>query len=181
MDTKNAVSVITKAGTIIITTLTSFIIKPPALSADENEGINWKNIFVFVAGVLCILFFNWVKQKIKRKKIGIALVVLFILLAGLYEVLYYKYSVNCWDSVRSVISYAPVKSAEVAANLEGWVLRGDEPLKNLVQAYQCSPLKVWNMSDLFFPYYSMIILYLVAIVVLTVLLLFISELLINKS
>jgi len=180
MDINKTVSVITKAGAVIISTLTSFLVKPPVIAADENDGVAWKNIFVFVAGVLSILLYSWIRKKINRRSIGILLISLLVIIAGIYEVIYYENSINCWGQVRCVISSAPVKNSEVAADLEGWKLRSHEPVKELMQAYRCSPLEVWNMSALALPYYSMLVLYLAAILVLTLLLLFISELLTSK-
>lgn len=173
------VSIISRSGAIIISTLASFIIKPPVISVDEIQIIDWKNIFIFFSGILSILLFDRFKNKKKLKPFTFYFLSLIVALLIIYELLFYKYSALCFDQIRCVVSYSPVKS-DVAKNLSAWKNKADS-ISALLEAYRCSSKNIWSVSDLAWPYFGMLFLYLAIIVVLTLLLVSISDLIKPKK
>lgn len=178
---QESISIITKTGTVIITTLLSFAITPPAISA-EDAVIKWQNVFVFVSGVLSVFFYNWVKDKIKSKTLGFVLIGMLVILLIIYEIMVNKFSVSCFSG-RVVISSAAVKK-EVKPKLEFWLshkdLNNKDPYTNLVSAYQCSSIRIWNFEDLYARYYGLLSLYFFLIIILTIIIVFISDLIVGK-
>ena len=172
MDNKIISSVI-KIGSVIITTLSSFVVSPPVVDPSENSGLHWKNIFVFIAGILSILIYDKLKKRKKVRPSGFWFVGLFIFLFIGYEVLYYKCSVPCevdefdgHKTYRCIISSSPVKK-EYRDDLNGWIINKEpDPIKSLIHAWNCSPVTIWEFKDLMIPYYSFILLYFLMIITL---------------
>lgn len=178
----NIISKIVRIGSVITATLATFIISPPVINPGENEGLNWKNIFAFVAGILAILIYDAFKKKISRTGSFLFVGIFIVLLSG-YEIFYYKASVSCFYQVRCVISYAEVKSNN-KADFEGWKKNPDpdcSPVEALLQANHCSPLKVWDFEKLAFNYYAFIILYFTIIIFFILLVVSVSDKLINNE
>lgn len=167
------ISIIIRTGSIIATTLASFIVTPPVIDSTENDGVHWKNIFTFIAGVLSILLYDKWNKKRKLKSLGFWLIGVILILFVSYEVLYYEYSATCFEGKRCVISHANVKK-EVQADLVEWNKEND-PTLWLLKAYRCSSIEVWRREDLMIPYYSFIFLYFSIMIVLILLITSISD------
>lgn len=180
---KKSISNIVRIGAVVITTLTSLAISPPIIDpVKNNNGVNWQNIFVFVTGVLTIIFFDKYKKKKNFIPNPFLLTGIFISLLIVYEFLYNKYSITCdvadsqnLNTYRCVISKAAVRS-DVKPDLDGWISnKAPEPIKTLLTAYDCTPTKIWKYNDLIVPYYSFIFLYFLLIIIFILLLISISD------
>ncbi|TPD70535.1 hypothetical protein [Flavobacterium microcysteis] len=144
-------------GLVIITTITSFIARPPVISSDENEGINWRNVVIFITGVLVIYFQRNVStENIPAKKILIPGSI-FILALIAYEIMYYKYSISCYNN-RVIISYAEVRP-EFKIDWKGW--QKENNYENFLKGADCSPVNRWYQKDLAIQNYGFISLYII--------------------
>jgi hypothetical protein len=172
-DNRKTTGLIARGGTIIMTTVLSFVLSPPLITRDENVGVNWKNFFTFFAGILSILLYDSFKNKVNVKPIAYGFIgTLFLLLIG-YQTLYNKYSMNCYDQLRIIVPNAPVQDS-VKKNWAYWQTT-QEPLVNLTQAYDCSTIKIWNYSDIIIPYYAIICVYFGIIIITTLLIILLTD------
>jgi len=162
-----------RAGAVVITTMTSFVVQPPVLSPDELSWINWKNIFTFIAGIVSILLYDEFQKRKNIKTVVYWLSAAFIGLLAAYEYLYRRFSCGCY-TYRIITSESLVKK-EVASNAATWT--GPDRMTQLTEAYHCNSSSIWNDNNLLGQYYSMIIIYLFGVIILTVLLVAITELL----
>jgi uncharacterized membrane protein YfcA len=165
--------IITRVGMVIITTLSTFIIAPPAMNPDENSGVNWKNIFIFFAGIFSILLYDRKKKNIRSRNIGFWLLGFFILLIGLYEFLISKYAVRCFGQL-CVVSYSNFKDSKINDNFLNWK-NNASPFGSLLEVHNCNPLEVWDMSSLIPAYYGILGTYFSIIIAMTLLLTFLSD------
>jgi Ca2+/Na+ antiporter len=162
---------ITKAGAIIMTTVASFILSPPALTVGENQGVNWKNFVTFFAGIMSIALYDQFKTKARRAYFFYLLLGILVVFMMSYEYLYLNYSKPCFGD-RIIISHVIIKP-DAADIFSYWQKHSQEPLAEMLRACQCDPTKMWNKTDLLVPYYSLIILYF-AILVMVILLIVLS-------
>lgn len=167
---------ITQGGSVVITTLSSFAFEPPVLIPPDGNPVQWHNLFAFIAGILSavVFSFNWKRVKLKSYKTGLMLLVSLIVCIVIYEILYSIFSVSCYGEVNCIISTSDVLP-EVKPNLERWK-NMENPVKSLLEAYDCSPLRVWSARDLWLPYYGILFLYLVILGLVTMSLAFVSKL-----
>jgi hypothetical protein len=170
------ISIITKVGAMIMAAIVTFIVSPPVINADDNGGVDWKKIFVFVAGVLSIFLYDKLKNKEKLKKFALFLVGLLVLLIIGYQLIYEQYSISCFDKARIIISKAPVKQ-EVASRFDYFQKHSQDPIHDFLEAQQCVPTKIWNLSDLVFPYYGLLALYLGIIITVVLLVITVGDVL----
>ncbi len=166
---RNIISYILKAGTVVMTSVLSFVIKPPALVPDENSGLNWKNAFTFIAGVLSVVLLDRYRSQGKGKAFPLLITGALVALLVSYEICYSKYSISCYDHYRIVVSPAPIKP-ELKAFFDANFGKKPDPVKEFLQSRNCVSTVIWEESDLYPYYYGMIALYL-AIIVLVILLL----------
>ena len=166
-------SVIMRAGAVVISTMTSFLVRPPVLSPDEISIINWKNIFTFIAGIVSILLYDEFKKRRNTKAIVYWLSGAFVSLLVAYAYLYRRFSCSCY-TFHVIISEAPVKK-EIATKAASWT--GPNRISQLAEAFQCKSGSIWDDSNLLGQYYAMIVIYLAGVVILTVLLVTLAELL----
>ncbi|PSL30698.1 hypothetical protein CLV42_10559 [Chitinophaga ginsengisoli] len=170
------ISIITKVGAMIMGAVVTFIVSPPVINAEDNAGVDWRKIFVFVAGVLSIFLYDKLKNKQKLKKVAFFLVGLLMLLIIGYQLIYGQYSISCFDKARIVISKAPVKH-EVASRFDYFLKHSQDPIHDFLEAQQCIPTKIWNLSDLVFPYYGLLALYLGIIITVILLVITVGDIL----
>jgi hypothetical protein len=170
-----AIDTIKRIGAIIVGVLTSIALPPPLLSPNESGAINWSNLLSFVAGVLGIIIYAKFKDR-NLRKFSVLLLLGLLVLFLLYEILYQKYSVVCFQSQRVVISYQPVKK-EIAEEWSYW-LKHSDTRKFIIEAHRCSSTEVWNFSDLAIQYYGMISLYLLMITLLVMLIVSLTDLIV---
>ena len=144
-------------GLVIITTITSFIARPPVISSDENEGINWRNVIIFISGAAVIYFQkNIPDENVSAKKIVISISI-FILALVAYEIFYYNYSISCYDT-RVIISFAEVRP-EFQIDWKGWQKEND--YENFLKGADCSSVRRWYQKDLAIQNYIFMALYIV--------------------
>ncbi len=184
MDIKNITSTITKAGIVILTTVATFLIEPPVITGTRDEIINWKNAFILISGILSILIYDRLPI-LKSKKLGFYLVALLICLITSYQVLINKYSVTCFkgkDKYRAIISSSSVKSDSVRKDSLNWANFHQDypPLEALLEVNRGNSIHIWNASDLYPSYYSILFIYFSIIITLTILLAYLSELIQKK-
>lgn len=175
MQNTSIISIIIKIGTVIITTILSFVVMPPVLAAEQYSALSWKNIVVFCAGVIWIISYRRITDIKLAKRWSVALIVIFLGLIAGYEFLYQKYSIPCFDKIRVIITDAPMKT-EGAQKYEYWLKHSQEPMKDLMESNQCSSLSIWDYSKVALPYYGMLLVYLSIILVFISLVIVLSEL-----
>lgn len=177
------IATIIKLGTVVMATIISFAFTPPVIDVDENNGISWKNVFVFVAGVLSLFFYNRFKGSLSKKNRLILITGLLILLSVAYEIAFVKYSVKCYSDTRCIISYEPAKSKAIANNQAYWETHCSFEKKSrcLLEAYNCSSTTIWNYSDIAIPYYGLILLYFGIIICTILLIVSVSDMIIIKE
>jgi len=158
-------------GVVVLSTIASFIVRPPIINSDETEGLNWKNIAVFVAGTCTFICYKYLKPKKISLKHKILAIITLIALFIIYEILYYSYSVPCYDN-RIVISYAEV-IPEYQIDWQYW--KKDLDYEKFLQGANCSSVNRWFYKDLALPYYSFISLYLSIIIAFIVTVLVVTE------
>jgi hypothetical protein len=169
---KQVIAKVTRVGTVIMALVVSFVTSPPVISV--NSPVYWKNIFVFFSGAVSVIFFDKFKNKDNLKPLALILIGLLIVLVTCYEIMYTQFSVTCWDDARIVVSHAEVKK-DLSGNYKFWQQHSTDPVKSMVDAYQCAADKIWDGSDLLFPYCSMLVLYFSIIIDLILLLILISD------
>jgi hypothetical protein len=175
MDVNKLLSLISRLGSVILTTVLSFVVLPPSIDGGSNSVINWKNIFTFFAGILTIFLYDRLKQKKGIKKTPFFLVTLLVLCAGAYEVIYNQYSIRCFDKLPVIISACEVRS-EMKDRLAYWKIHSQDPIKSLLESNDCSSTNIWPWSAIAVPYYSLIILYFLIIITVVALLVLASDL-----
>jgi hypothetical protein len=180
MDPNKVISAITRTGSVILTTVLSFLVLPPSIEGDSNSVINWKNILTFFAGVLSIVLYSWGKGKIKRKSTPLILVILLIIFAGAYEIIYDKYSIKCYDKLPIIITKGAVLP-EMTNRLEYWRANSQDPIRSLVESNGCSSIKIWPMSAIAAPYYSLLFLYFAIVVIIVALVVATSDLITQST
>lgn len=168
---QNKVSRIVQMGTVVMATIATFILRAPVINPDENEGINWKNIFVFIAGLLVLILHDKLKNNLKSSKAIIIVGVLFVVLLAVYETLYYTNSISCYDT-RVIISHENVKE-DVQEDWARW--KKDQDYEHLLKGFQCKPLKIWDYGTLAVPYYGLTTLYLLIVLTFIILIFSISD------
>ncbi len=176
MKLKSTVNIISKAGAVILATVASFLIFPPVISAEENPGVSWRNVFVFVAGTICVIVFSKHKKWIRGHKRGFYILAALIIVIIGYEVLYYTKSSNCYERTRIVVVDQSFKTEELKLAYEN--LKNNnvpQPFETFLIANQCSSVNIWKMKDLALPYYGMIVLYLLGLILVTLLLLVVGQ------
>lgn len=155
------ITITTKVGGIVLTTVGSFVIPPPVI--DPNvQVVNWHNLFVFAMGILGVVLASRTEstQPKSYKRKGIILIIGLVTLVGLYELMYYKFSRECFDEVRIVIGTESTILPSVLTDYKRW--EGDpDPLKKLVEAYKCNSQDVWPITSVLIPYWGILILYLI--------------------
>jgi hypothetical protein len=174
MDNSKTLQRITRAGSVIMTTVISFVVYPPVLDAAGNSGVNWKNLFTFFAGICSILAYDQFRKRNNIRLFTFGLLGLLFTCLIAYQVMYNNYSMNCYENSRVVISKAPVKDS-VRADLDAWKKKYQNPLQELIQAAQCNSTEVWEFKDLMIPYYTMISLYFAIILIITLLTVILSD------
>jgi len=175
MDKEKTLQRIARIGSVIMTTIASFVVYPPVLSPNDNDGVNWKNLFVFFAGACSIFGYDKFKNRLVnfRYFAYTLMIVLFFSLIS-YQFFYNNNSINCFENLRVVICDATMKpSAQI--DYAAWKTKYPNPLQELIQAYQCSSSSVWEFKDLAAPYYIMITLYLIIIITIVLLLVILSD------
>ncbi|MBB5636905.1 energy-converting hydrogenase Eha subunit A [Pedobacter cryoconitis] len=164
---------ITRLGAVILGTLTTFIISPPLLSPADAQVVSWRNVFVFFTGLLSIFIFDNVCRIINIRKIMLGLLGLFMVVIAFYQYLITEFSILCYNDFRIVISHGPLKSDEIS-NSTVWKDHPDY-YNLLLESHFCNSRNLWGFSELWMPYYGMLILYLIAAIILTILLISIGE------
>jgi len=172
------ISKIINTGTVVMTTVLSFVVSPPVVSAEDDSPIKFSNIAVFLAGVLCIYLFDKFKGKVLKKFILIMALSIFVLFLS-YQWMYNKYSINCWSNTRVIISTAPVKPA-VREQQEYWK-KYPNPIQKLSEAYRCNSTEIWEMGDLAFPYYGLLVLYVSIIISFILIVIAVSDIIVNTG
>lgn len=181
MDRTKIISTVIRIGTVILTTVLSFVVLPPVTTPDQYSALSWKNILVFFAGVIWVIFYRPIKEPKSAKRQSAMLIVILLLLIGTYEFFYNKYSILCDEQVRVIITDAPMKT-DAAVKYKYWLTHSQNPILDLMQSNGCSSLNIWDQPSLMFPYYGLLTLYLLIILVIIFLLVIISELmLLNPS
>jgi hypothetical protein len=155
------ISIITKLGAIVLTTVGSFVITPPVI--DPNiQVVNWHNLFVFAAGILGVVLFSKSDsiQTNNHKRTGTILIIVLIILVGLYELTYYKFSRECFGELRMIIGTESTVLPSVLRDYnESWKSKPDS-IKSLLEAYNCEAQNIWPITWLLIPYWGILILYL---------------------
>ncbi|RZJ36569.1 MAG: hypothetical protein EOO51_00170 [Flavobacterium sp.] len=149
------ISAIVDVGTIIITTVASFVVSPPQLQAGGG-GIKFHNIFIFLGGVAFFIIRNWLKTSKNSNAVLVAFTVIFLIAVASYQYAYYTMSVNCYDE-RIVISESPIKP-EKHEDWARWEKEGN--YEKFVKGARCDSLKIWNYRDVVIPYFILNTLYL---------------------
>ena len=152
---------IIRIGGIVLTTVMSFVILPPAITVDENVGVYWKNIFAFFAGVLCLLFYDRYKNKPTGKSMVLLLLGTLLLLFISYELMYNNFSRDCFGK-RIVVIHGEMNK-DAALELIRWSKRSQDPMDDLIKDEGCTSLNIWPMAGLWPVYYGFITLYLAII------------------
>jgi len=180
MDIQTIISAITKGGIVIMATVSSFAFPPPEISPEGNAAVNWKNVLTFFAGLISIILFGYLKKNGKiRLRTMIILGCCLLVTIACYEVLFTHYSVPGLDNTRCVISLAAVRP-DVAEQDRYWKAHSQTPTESMVKAFRNSPLKIWNGEDLYGQYYGMILLYLGIIIFFSMILVFVSDLILQQ-
>lgn len=180
---KNIILRINKAGAVILTTVSSFLVQPPQISADDSSLVHYHNLFSFLIGVFSILI---VKDKffaIKPRLFMYTLLVFVLCVAGAYEVMCEKYSIFCpgWNA-RVVISNAPMtKLADQAFHNYLNSMGPHEAIAIVVNNGGCDSSQVWNIADLRLPYYGLQAFYLLETALVTILVAGISRYVTKES
>ena len=69
---------------------------------------------------------------------------------------------------------------DVAEQDRYWKAHSQTPTESMVKAFRNSPLKIWNGEDLYGQYYGMILLYLGIIIFFSMILVFVSDLILQQ-
>jgi hypothetical protein len=138
----------------------SFVILPPIIDSEGNNGVDWKNIFAFCAGVLSVVLYNHYKNKVNLKKKAVSILSVLVILVICYQLMYSQFSisVNCGDKMRVATSHSKMRP-EAEVKYKYWKIHSQEPLVELLQSNDCSSIRIWRMSALFLPYYGIIAIY----------------------
>lgn len=178
---EKVLSVITQTGSVILTTVASFLIKPPVMTP-ANDVINWHNVFVFIAGVTGVLMTHKVvrRSRIVRRNWILTMLVLLVITLVTYQILYTRNTVRCFDEVVLVKGSEVSLRPEVRVDLEGWKMHPD-PIAELLQAYQCDPTRLWDYTTLAIPYYLLQANYLVVSLLITACLALMARLILNPG
>jgi hypothetical protein len=168
MGADNIISAITRVGSVILTTVLSFVVLPPSIEGESDSVINWKNIFTFFAGIVSIFLYEKMKGHTKRKYTSFVIVILLVLCAAAYEIVYDNYSIKCFDKMPVIITNSDVRP-EMKERFNYWKTHSQDPVRSLVESNECSSIKIWPLSAIAVPYYSLLVLYF-SIIVLVILL-----------
>ena len=175
---KDTIGLIVRAGSVIVTSIISFVILPPVLN--PTQTVIWQKVLVFFSGFLSIILFDKFANKKHLKPYALTLVTVLILLISLYEVFYQRYSIDCFDKVRIIISSAAVKP-QIIENYQFWQSHSQRPMGSLLEAYSCSATEVWDMKNLFLPYYGLLVLYFLITAIFILLLVIVTDILNKKD
>jgi hypothetical protein len=173
------ISKITASGSVAVTTALSFLVRPPVLNLDELKGFNWINIFTFISGIVSLLFFTKLTSRKKIKRIVSILVILLLVLIAVYQTIYNKYSIQCVNKIRVVISHGKGQNDEIDQSIAYWMDHCNQtnPYICLMDSFRCDSTQIWSASELMPPYYSLIMLYLAIIISLTICFILVSNIL----
>jgi hypothetical protein len=181
MEDTKIISTVIKIGTVVLTTVLSFVVMPPVLASEQDSPLSWKNIVVFCAGLIWIISYRKITNVKLAKRCSVVLMVLFLMLIAGYEFVYQKYSVPCYEKLRVVITDAAM-TPEGALKYKYWLKHSQEPMKALLESNQCSSLAIWDYSSVALPYYGMLVIYLSIVLVFISLVIILSELiLLNQT
>jgi hypothetical protein len=172
---------ITKIGAVIMTTVASFILSPPALTSGENQGVNWKNFATFFAGIVSIALYDQFKAKTRRISSSYVLLGFLVFFMFIYEYFYQTYSKPCFGT-RIITSQNLVKS-DAVSRFSYWQQhsKGQDPVVNMLQSCKCDPKEMWDDTNLYFSYYGLVILYFLIIIMIILLIVQSTDLYIDKK
>lgn len=180
MDANKVLAIISRAGSVILTTVLSFVVLPPSMDGDSNSVINWKNIFTFFAGIISIFLYEKMKGKSRKGAAPFILVGLLVVCAGAYQVIYNSYSIKCYDKLPIIVTTKEVRP-EMKDRLAFWKSHSQDPIRSLLESNGCSSVKVWTLAAIALPYYSLLVLYFAIIVIVVLLIVLTSDLVIKPS
>ncbi|GEM_PF-3402606 len=176
MDIKKIVGGITRAGSVIVTTLLSMVALPPLLYT--SEAVKWKPVFIFISGVISLFLFD----KTKNKKVGIsglaALLIVLVVLLSSYEIIYNTYSRKCFDHYTVVISHAAAKP-KLPIDVPTFENTPDSATA-LLKVASCEPTQIWALPDLLAPYLIMHLIYFSMAIILILILVSASDITVKK-
>ena len=180
MDANRIVSAITRAGSVILTTVLSFVVLPPSIEGESDSVINWKNIFTFFAGIVSIFIYEKMKGRTRRKYTPFIIVILLVLCAAAYEIVYDNYSIKCFDKLPIIITKSDVRP-EMKVRFDYWKSHSQDPVRSLVESNDCSSIKIWPLSAIAPPYYGLLALYFSIIVLVIILVVMTSDFMTQTS
>ena len=159
-----------RAGSPIITTLTSLAVTPPVIRSPQSK-VNWTTFAVLFAGVLSIFIYDFLKKRAKAISLVLILLISELMALAGYEFLANKYTVTSFDSNRVVISTGPVKES-AKPNQDYWIQHSRNPVESIVKAHRGDSTEIWELSQLNLQYYALLTVYFLNVVLLTSLLIF---------
>jgi hypothetical protein len=139
-------------GSVIITTISSFLVQPPTMFSCWDSPIQWNNLLTFIAGFLYVIILSSKAPKPISKRKLMILFTLAIISIFVYGFIYQTYSVQCYDSCRCIISYAePIKNSKT---IKTWP-NDINGIRHLLESRNCNPSATWHWWNLL-PIFSII-------------------------
>ena len=179
---------IIQCGTVIITTLLSFVVKPPAIYEESNATIHYNNLYVFIIGIICVIIYSNVNiSNYKILKISIILPSFIILIIG-YGLLQDHYSRLCKIDLdkeeRFVIAYSEnFKSQRTKMIYDSWkkndVNREELAISETLRANDCNPSNIWKKTTIYPIFVGFFVYYIILAIVLVLLIYLASHKLVN--
>lgn len=147
-----------KTGVLFLSCVISYymaLLMPNIPEFSSEVQIDFHKVVPLLSVILGIILVGNTRSCRITNKIGLYSLLLFFVLIFVYYYFYTNYSLWCSSIHRCIISHGAFRDSLIQKSFSDL-----NNLPDLLAAYHCDPSRIWNVKNLFFQYFILVITYL---------------------